>query len=85
MTDTPGESGQPSIVVHPSYLGQMEEFTPGKDWKHYVERLEMFFEVNSVSSEKGVPSILTLMSSKMRALLRSISAPRKTKELSFTN
>ena len=83
MSDTPGESAQPSIVVHPSCLGRMEEFTPGSDWKHYVERLEMFFEVNSVPTDKRVPSILTLMGSKMYALLRSISAPRKPKELNF--
>ena len=83
MSDTPGESAQPSIVVHPSCLGRMEEFTPGSDCKHYVERLEMFFEVNSVPTDKRVPSILTLMGSKMYALLRSISAPRKPKELNF--
>ena len=84
MPDTPGEAAQPSIVVKPSCLGRMEEFTPGSDWKHYVERLEMFFEVNSVPTDKRVPSILTLMGSKMYALLRSISAPRKPKELNFT-
>ena len=73
-----------SIVVHPSCLGRMEEFTSGSDWKHYVERFEMFFEVNSVPTDKRVPSILTLMGSKMYALLRSISAPRKPKEFNFT-
>ncbi|PFX19179.1 putative ubiquitin thioesterase [Stylophora pistillata] len=71
------------IVVHPSCLGRIEEFTPGSDWKNYVERLEMFFEVNSVPTDKRVSSILTLMGSKMYALLRSISAPRRPKELNF--
>ena len=74
---------QPSIMVHPLCLGRMEEFTPGSDWKHYVEQLEMFFEVNRVPTDKRVPSILTLMGSKMYALLRSISTPRKLKELNF--
>jgi len=49
-----------------------------------VEQLEMFFEVNSVPTDKSVPSILTLMGSKMYASLRSISAPRKPKDLGFT-
>ena len=84
MPETSGATAQPNIVVHPSYLGRIEEFTPGSDWKHYVERLEMFFEVNSVPTDKRVPSILTLMGSKMYALLRSIAAPRKPKDLSFT-
>ena len=44
----------------------------------------MFFEVNSVPTDKRVLSILTLMGSKMYALLRSISASRKPKELNFT-
>ena len=44
----------------------------------------MFFEVNSVPTDKSVPSILTLMGSKMYASLRSISAPRKPKDLGFT-
>lgn len=39
----------------------------------------MVFEVNSVT-DKRVPSMLTLRGSKMYALLRSISAPRKPKE-----
>ena len=83
MPDTPGESAQPSIAVHPSCLGRMEEFTLGSNWKH-VERLEMFFEVNCVPTDKPILSILALMGSKMYALLRSISAPRKPKELNFT-
>ena len=44
----------------------------------------MFFEVNSVPTDKRVLSMLTLMGGKMYALLRSISAPRKPKELNFT-
>ena len=68
MPETSGATAQPNIVVHPSYLGRIEEFTLGSDWKHYVERLEMFFEVNSVPTDKRVPSRLTLIGSKMYAL-----------------
>ena len=62
MPDTLG--AQPSIVVQPSCLGRIEQFMPGSDRKHYVERLEKFFEVNSVPTDKRVPSVLTLMGSK---------------------
>lgn len=44
----------------------------------------MVFEVNSVPTDKRVLSMLTLMGSKMYALLRSISAPRKPKEYNFS-
>jgi hypothetical protein len=70
-------------VFNPTFVGQMEEYSPTTDWKQYVERLELFFEVNNVPSAKKVPSILTLMGSKMYALLRSIVAPRRPKELTF--
>ena len=83
---TPGQAS-PSfqhVVVNSPHFGQIEEFTPGGDWKQCVERLELFFEVNAVPGEKRVPSRLTLMGSEMYSLLRSISAPRKPKELSFT-
>ena len=45
----------------------------------------MFFEITcrSVLTDKRVPSRLTLMGSKIYALLRSISVPRKPKELNF--
>ena len=78
---TPGGSAQPSIVVKPSCLGCMGELTPGSDWKHHVERLEIFSKVNSVPTDRRVPCIL---GSKMYTLLRSISASRKPKELNFT-
>ena len=66
-----------NFVVNTSFLGQIEEFTPGRDWKHYVERLEMFFKLNGVPTEKRVLSILTFLGSKMYALLRFILAPRR--------
>jgi len=45
--------------------------------------VEIIFEVNNVSEEKKVPTILTLMGNKMYALLRSIVSPRRPKDLSF--
>ena len=44
----------------------------------------MLVEVNDVPIDKRVPSILTLIGSKMYASLKSISPLRKPKELSFT-
>ena len=84
MSDEEGHSStQQTVVFNPTFVGQMEEYSPTTDWKQYVERLELFFEVNNVPSAKKVPSILTLMGSKMYALLRSIVAPRRPKELTF--
>ena len=78
-------TAQQTVVVNSSHISQVEEFVPGLDWKHYVECMEMFFEVNNVLEAKKVhvPTIPTLMGNKMYALLRSIVSPRRPKELSF--
>ena len=65
MSSDEQQPTQQTIVVNSSFIGQVEEFIPGSDWKHYVERVEMFFEVNSVAEDKKVPKILTLMGNKM--------------------
>ena len=69
---------QQMVVVNSSLIGRVEEFVPVSDWKHYVERVEMFFEVNNVFKAPKLPTILTLMGNKMYVFL-----PRRRKELSF--
>ncbi|XP_028403427.1 uncharacterized protein K02A2.6-like [Dendronephthya gigantea] len=81
--DEEGQAAQPNVGFNLSFMGHMEEYSSNNDWKQYVERLEIFFEVNNVPTEKQASSILTLMGSKMYALLRSITAPRRPKELTY--
>ena len=83
MSSDEQQPAQQTVVVNSSFIGQVEEFIPGSDWKHYVERVEMFFEVNSVAEDEKVPTILTLMGNKMYALLRNIVSPRRPRDLSF--
>ena len=66
----PVGSAQPSVMAHPPHLGRMGELTSGRDWKHYVKRLKMFFKVNSAGRQTSV--------------LRFILAPKKPEELNFT-
>ena len=85
MSSNEQQPAQQTIVVNSSFIGRVEEFIPGSDWKHYVEKVEMFFEVNSVAEDKKVPTILTLMGNKMYALLRNIVSPGRPRELSFVD
>ena len=62
MSSDEQQPAQQTIVANSSFIGQVEEFIPGSAWKYYVERVEMFFEVNSVAEDKKVPTILTLIS-----------------------
>ena len=66
------ETAQQTVIVNSSHIGRVEEFVPGSDWKHYVERMEMFFEVNNVLEEKKVLTILTLMGNKMYGYLEAL-------------
>ena len=52
MSSDEQQPAQQTIVVNSSFIGRVEEFIPGSDWKHYVERVEMIFEVNSVAEDK---------------------------------
>ena len=81
--DGEGQAAQPNVGFNVSFMGNIEEYSPNTDWKQYVERLEIFFELNNVQTDKQASSILTLMGSKMYGLLRSITAPRRPKELTY--
>ena len=85
MSSNEQQPAQQTIVMNSSFIGRVEEFIPGSYWKHYVEKVEMFFEVNSVAEDKKVPTILTLMGNKMYALLRNIVSPGRPRELSFVD
>ena len=74
---------QQTIVVNSSFISRVGEFIPGSDWKHYIEQAEMFFEVNSVTEDKKVLMILSLMGNKMYALLRNVVSPIRPKDLTF--
>jgi len=67
-----------------SYFGRMDVFNPKEEeWLTYIERLEMFFVVNSVPEDKKAASLLTLMGGKMYALLKSLTTPTKPTEMLF--
>ena len=45
-----------------SYSGRMNRFIPKEEeWLTYVERLELFFVINSVPEDKKAASLHTLM------------------------
>lgn len=57
-------------------IGQVEAFEKFvSDWKTYDERPTAFFVVNSIRPEKEVQAFLSLIGSKMYALLKSLMSP----------
>ena len=54
-----------------SVIGSLEPFDPEIDnWLSYIERLEQFFDVNSIADEKKVATLLTVIGKKAYDLLR---------------
>ena len=61
-----------------SVTGSLEKFDPEIDnWLSYIKRLEQFFDVNSISDEKKVATLLTVIGKKAYDLLRNLLAPEK--------
>ena len=57
-------------------MGSLHEFRPdSEDLSTYLERVEIFFAANDVSTEKKVPVLLNAVGGTTYALLRSLLAP----------
>ena len=71
-------------AVAPRVLGRLREFDPKVDnICTYLERLELYFEVNAVEADRQVSVLLTVIGAKAYDTLRSLFAPTLPREKSF--
>ena len=57
-------------------LGNLQEFNPDNETiVVYLERMQMFFEVNNVEDAKRVPVLLTAIGAKNYSLLCDLVSP----------
>ena len=74
----------PHVVVPMCVLGSLGEFDPKTDnISSYLERLQLYFEANSVGDEWKVAVLLTVIGAKTYETLRSLLAPVLPREKSF--
>ena len=72
-------AGPPSRV-----LGSLGEFDPKAEGiSSYLERVQLYFEANSVEDDRKVPVLLTVVGAKTYETLRSLLAPTRAREKSF--
>ena len=65
-------------------IGNLPEYRHENElFSSYIERVEFFFEANSIADEKNVTVVLSLVGSKTYSLLRSLVAPAKSNEKSY--
>ncbi|KAG8174868.1 hypothetical protein JTE90_020156 [Oedothorax gibbosus] len=64
----------------------MKPFQEGsEDWSTYVERLEMYFLATDTPDDKKVSTMITLLPSRIYALLKDIVSPDKPKDSTTLN
>ena len=72
-------AGPPSRV-----LGSLGEFDPKAEGiSSYLERVQLYFEANSVEDDRKVPVLLTVVGAKTYETLQSLLAPTRPREKSF--
>ena len=67
-------------------FGKIDEYNESEDWRHYVERLNHFFEANEITDDAKQRSIfLVSVGAKTYKLIRSLVAPEDPKEKSYAD
>ena len=67
-------------------FGKIDEYNESEDWRHYVERLNHFFEANEITDDAKQRSIfLVSVGAKTYKLIRSLVALEDQKEKSYTD
>ena len=75
MDITVGDEGGITMAT----VGHMLEFSPETEIiSSYLERLDLYFDANSVAAGKQVSVLLTMIGSKYYDLLRGLGSPRCT-------
>ena len=67
-------------------IGKIEEFHEGREeWSQYVERLDLYFKANDITSEgKMQATFLTVIGPSAYKLLRNLVAPAKLSEMKYS-
>ena len=65
-------------------FGKFDEFNETEDWRHYIERVNHFFEANEITDPDKRRSIfLVCVEAKTYKLVRSLVAPEDPKDKSY--
>ncbi|XP_049886982.1 uncharacterized protein LOC126381553 [Pectinophora gossypiella] len=68
-----------------SSVGKLGEFeVKCGNWSSYIDRLEMYFVVNSVKDDLKLPTLIATMGEEAYELLVNLASPKKPKDLTFT-
>ncbi|XP_073960959.1 uncharacterized protein [Choristoneura fumiferana] len=67
-------------------IGRLSEFNvKSGQWSSYIDRLDMFFEVNKVTDNLKLPTLIATVGDDAYELLVNLASPKKPSELSYTD
>lgn len=76
--------GSPVQVIRSGMFGQIEQYVLGEDWDEYMNRLEMFFQVNDTPDEMKVPVMFTVAGPSLYTLANRLCAPVSPRIKTYT-
>lgn len=79
----PDHKMEGSTSNNQSFIGTIEQFTPGDNFSEYVERMEYLFTINDVPEAKQVPLFLTMVGPDSYKKIKDIVAPQNPKDKKF--
>ena len=86
MTETEAPAASPVVLASAStqVFGQLKAFDPDKEnISTYLERVELYLDVNGVQEDKRVPVLLTVIGPSAYATVRSLVAPDKPRTKTY--
>lgn len=65
-------------------FGNLAEYNETEDWRHYIERVNLFFDANEITDpDKKRSLFLVSVGAKTYKLIRSLVAPEDPKDKSY--
>lgn len=73
------------VAMSANFIGQIEFFSAGDNFNHYIERMEKILQINKVDEENYVSYLIGLGGADLYGIIKSVIAPKETSEVSYEN
>lgn len=65
------------------FIGKIEHFTAGDDFKDYMDRMEHIYEINNVKTENKISLLVSVGGPDLFRIIKLVAAPKKPKEYTY--
>lgn len=68
-----------------NFVGSIEHFTAGDDFKDYIERMEHIYSINATKETDKVSLLVSLGGPELYRIIKLVAAPKKPKDCTYTD